>query len=333
LHHPLDYRLVVTNNGTGEVRGVTLTDTMDEGMRHAASQKRQLTWDVGTLASGESRTFDYQIITTKTGKLLNRAVATAGTLRQEAASEVEVTEPKLRIEKRGPDVQFFRRPATYQITVTNDGSTPLTNVVVTDTLPEKTKLDRMSAGGQAISANQVQWPLGTLGPRERKMVQITLRAEDKGRVVNKAAAQADGVPAVSAEAATEFESAAGLTFYIEPPENPATVGMPARYTITVVNQGSAAANDIDIAATVPEQMSIKEVRLKGATVNGQEVQFPRIPTLEGGRQASFEIDVEPTKAGGEATMRAKMTTKELPTGVTKETRTNIVSNGEPPEAR
>ena len=79
LHHPLDYRLVVTNGGTAEVRGVTLTDTMDEVMRHAASQKSQLTWDVGTLAPGGSRTFDYQVITTKTGKLINRAVATAGT--------------------------------------------------------------------------------------------------------------------------------------------------------------------------------------------------------------------------------------------------------------
>lgn len=332
LHHPLDYRLVVTNSGTTELRGITLTDTMDEGMRHAASQKSQLTWDVGTLGAGQSRQFDYQVITTKIGKLMNRAAVTSGSLRQEATSEVEVTEPKLRIEKTGPKEQFFRRPATYQITVTNDGSTPLANVVVIDTLPEKTKLDRMSEGGQTIGQNQVQWLFGTLQPGARKAVQITLRADDRGRVVNKATAQAEGVPAVATEFATEFESAAGLTFYIEPPENPATVGMPARYTITVVNQGSAAANDIDIVATLPEQMSIKEVRPKEAMVKGQSITFPRIQSLEGGRTQSFEIDVEPIRAGGEATMRATMTTKELPTGVIKETRTNIEGNGEPPRA-
>jgi uncharacterized repeat protein (TIGR01451 family) len=333
LHQSLDYKLTVTNTGTDVARDVRLTDTMDEGMRHIATNQGQLTWNSFELQPGQSRSFDYQVTTTKPGKLMNRAVVTAGTLRQEATSELEVIEPKLRIEKTGPREQFFRRPATYQITVTNEGSTPLTNVVVTDTLPEKAKLDRMSVGGQAIGQNQVQWLLGTLQPGARKAVQIVLRAEDKGRLVNKATAQADGVPAVTAEAITEFESAAGLTFYIEPPENPATVGMPARYTITIVNQGSAAANDIDITATIPEQMQIKEVRPKEATAKGPEVLFPRIPTLEGGQQRSFEIDVEPIRAGGEATMRVKMTTKELPTGVTKETRTNIEGNGEPPQAR
>jgi uncharacterized repeat protein (TIGR01451 family) len=332
LHQSLDYKLTVTNAGTEVARDVRLMDTMDEGMRHIVTNQGQLTWNPFELQPGQSKTFDYQVTTTKTGKLMNRAVVTSGTQRQEATSEVEVTEPKLRIEKTGPKEQFFRRPATYQITVTNEGTTPLTNVVVTDTLPEKTKLDRMSEGGQAIGQNQVRWLLGALQPGARKAVQITLRAEEKGRAVNKATAQADGVPAVTAEFATEFESAAGLTFYIEPPENPATVGMPTRYTITVVNQGSAAANDIDITATVPEQMRIKEARPKDATVKEQTITFPRIPTLEGGRQVSFEIDVEPTKAAGEATMRVKMTTKELPTGVIKETRTNIEGNGEPPRA-
>jgi uncharacterized repeat protein (TIGR01451 family) len=332
LHNPLDYQLIVTNAGSAEARGVMLTDTMPEGMQHGASGKSQITWDVGTLAPGQSRTYDYQVITTKTGKLCNRAEVSAGTLRETAESCVTVGEAKLTVTKSGPDVQFFKRPATYQITVINEGSMPLTNVVISDALPEKTSLTKRSEGGQRRD-NQVEWLIGTLQPGGRKSVQITLQATEPAKVVNKATARADGVAPLSTEFTTNFESAPGLTMYIEPPENPTTVGAATLYTITVVNTGSVAANEIDVVASLPEQMEIKAIRPKDARQDRQQVTFPRVLMLEGGRQLVFEIDVVPKRAAADAAMKATMTTKELPTGVTKEVRTNIAPNGSPPETR
>lgn len=333
LHDPITYQLFVTNTGTAAVSGVELTDKMPEGMEDGATGKNQLTWSVGTLAPGEARTYEYQAITKKTGKLCNRAAASAGALRDETEACVEVREAKLRIEKTGPKAQYLKGATTFQITVTNDGSTPLSNVVVADVLPTKTRLAQVPLGAQ-VRENQVEWRLGTLAPGARKSVQLTLRATEAGKVVNQATARADGVAPVSVEFTTEFGSAAGLTFYPEIADNPVAIKKPTRYTITVVNTGSAAATDIDLTADVPKQMEIKEIRPKDSAQRlGQQITFKRLQTLEAGKEQTFEIDVVPTEAAAEAAMKVKLTTKELPQGVTKEVRVNIVPDGGPPEGR
>jgi len=333
LHAPIAFRLVVTNAGTAAVQGVELTDTMPDGMEDGATGKSQLTWSVGALGPGESRSYEYQAITKKTGRLCNRAVATAGTLRDEAEACVEVREAKLRIEKTGPKAQYLKLPATYQITVTNDGTTPLTNVVVADSLPDKTSVVRVPEGALVRDKN-VEWRLGTLPAGKRRSVQIALQATEAGRVVNQASARADGVAPVSAEFATEFESAAGLTFYAEIADNPVEVKKPTRYTITVVNQGNAAAHDIELTADVPKQMEIKEVRPKDSFKRlGQQITFERLESIDAGATKSFVIEVVPSEAAADARMKVKMTTKELPEGVTREVPVNVVPNGEPPQAR
>jgi uncharacterized repeat protein (TIGR01451 family) len=332
LYQPINFRLVVTNSGNAEARNIRLTDRLPEGMQESKTDKRELTWDVGTLGPGESRAYDYQAITKKSGRLCNRAVVTDGTQRDEVEACVEVGEAKLTIQKSGPEAVFFKTPAKYQITVTNAGLTPLTNIVVADLLPGDTKVVQMSEGGQ-LRAGQVEWLLGTLAPGSRRSIQLVLQATKAGKITNKATARADGVEEKAAEFTTDFESRGGLTFYIEPPENPVTVSTPTRYTITVVNQGAAAVEDVDLEAAIPEQMKIGQVRPEGAQILGANVRFSRLAKLEGGQQASFTIEVTPQKPAGDAAMKATLRTKDLPQGVSKEARTNIVPNGEPPTAR
>jgi len=94
LHDPISYQLVVTNAGAAAVQAVELTDQMPEGMEDGKTGKSRLTWSVGTLGAGESRRYEYQVITKKAGRLCNRAVVTAGELRDETETCVEVRESK-----------------------------------------------------------------------------------------------------------------------------------------------------------------------------------------------------------------------------------------------
>src|SRR5262249_26383167 len=83
LNNVLPYRLTVPNTGSGQAPGVVVTDALPAGLEHT-SRKNTLTWDMGNLAPGQSRTAEYQVIAKQTGRLCNGAVATAmGGLRQE----------------------------------------------------------------------------------------------------------------------------------------------------------------------------------------------------------------------------------------------------------
>ena len=86
--------------------------------------------------------------------------------------------------------------------------------------------------------------------------------------------------------------AAGLTVDIDDADDPVEVGKPTRYTITVVNQGQAAASNVRIVANVPDQM--EPTGAKGPTtfkIEGQRVVFEPLMNLAGASEAAFQVDV------------------------------------------
>jgi uncharacterized repeat protein (TIGR01451 family) len=297
LYDSLNYELIVTNTGNAEATNILLTDSLPPGLEHA-SAKAELTWDPFALAPGQSRRIEYSVIAKQVGHWCNTAVVTSGNLRREASSCVTVSEPKLTLTKTGPETYPVKRPTLYKITVSNEGSVPVVNLVVTDQLPEKTTFVGASDDGRPIADNQVQWSLGTLPPRARRTIQIELQATEQGERVNKAEARADRGITAKTEARTVFEGATGLTFYVVVNDNPIEVGTPTFYSIVAINQGGNPATDVRIEATLPDQMEYGDA--KGPTKSsrdGQRVIFEPLATLAPGGQARYHIDVTPKRAG------------------------------------
>ena len=296
LYDVVPYRLTVTNAASTAAAGVTLTDTLPEGLEPSGT-KAPLKWDLGTLEPGQTRTVEYQAIAKKAGRWTNRAVLTsAAGERREASTAVVVGAAGLELTKSGPARRYLNRPATYQVTVRNAGTMPATGVVVTDVLPEKAAFVSASEGGRR-EGGEVRWSLGTLAPGARRTVQVVLRAATAGEVVNRATATADRDLKAEAQAATLFEAATGVTVDVDEQEDPVAVGAETKYTITVVNQGAGPVTRLVVRATVPEQMDVQGATGPSAfRREGRQVVFEPI-TLQPRDEKVYEVSVKAVRAG------------------------------------
>ncbi len=302
LNQLLHFQLTITNAGSTEVTGVMLTDTLPAGLDHASGQK-QLSWELGALAPGQSRSVDYQIVAKTVGRLCNRAVATAaGGLREEVESCVNIAEARLTLAMTGPKEGFVNQETSYRITVQNAGSTALANVVITNPVPATMTYVSASAGGQFApptpsgSGGMVQWLIGNLEPGASRTVDIVLRSSTAAQVCNRASAAAEGGIGAQAEACTTFEGVAGLLLDIKDDPDPVEVDQTTTYTIKVRNQGTQAATNVRIEALVPEEFSFTKAIPSGYRQEGQKILFQPI-TIQPGDEPRFVIDVKALKAG------------------------------------
>ena len=181
LHDPIVFRLEVTNTGPAIAKDVVVTDELPDGLQFidgkpAPKPEKPLTWKLGDLAPGQSRSVEYQAISKQTGTFRNKAeVKAAGGVQQKASASVTVGEAKLSLLKTGPRQRLVNRPTPYQITVSNPGTIPATGVQVSDELPSGIELLSASAGNR-VANGQVRWSLGTLPPGAQHTLQVVIRA-------------------------------------------------------------------------------------------------------------------------------------------------------------
>jgi uncharacterized repeat protein (TIGR01451 family) len=238
---------------------------------------------------------------------------------------VVIGEPRLQLRLTGPERRFLNRPAIYQITASNPGTAPATNVVIAAVLPPGTTLASTSAGGRT-TGNQVQWSVGTLPPGTRLTVQLALRASAVGELRLRAGVTAARGLSAQAETTTLFEGATGLTVDVDDRDDPVEVGKDTSYVITVVNQGPVPATRVQITAAAPEQMAITEAKgpSNAARDAGKVVFEPT--TIAPGATATYEVFVKPLRPG-DVRFRVDLSADQLPAGpVRREESTTIYSD-------
>jgi uncharacterized repeat protein (TIGR01451 family) len=319
----------VTNTGSSPLNKVALVDALPEGLQHD-SGKAELTWDIGTLAPGQSRKIDYVVTPMIEGQLNNKAEARAeGHLVERAECCLTVTKPDLALEKTGPQQQVVTQPATYRITATNPGTGPLTNLVITDLLPAGTTFVSAGNGGR-LEGNQVRWTVNTLAPGASHTVEVMLRAQEAGRLCNKATASADRGLSAESEACTEFIGASALLLEVgDDGFDPIEVNGEGCYVITVRNTGSMPVSNVQITTHLPEQLVFSQA--KGPANHqqeGQRVTFNKIG-LQPGSEAVYEVRARATREG-DIRFRVELTADQLDSGMVREDESTTIYVDMPP---
>ncbi len=171
--------------------------------------------------------------------------------------------PGLSLRKTGPAAGSVGAILTYRIEVANSGDMAADGVVVADEVPDELSFMNSNPQGQ-LTGRAVQWQVGRLGPGERRIIEVSYRAERQGSVSVCAEAVAAGglrakdcvttaislavpqaVPAPGAACVGPTTAAPPLDVRIAGPDR-AYVGDTVTFEIVITNRGSTTATGIVI---------------------------------------------------------------------------------------
>lgn len=320
LGSDVTYTIVVRNTGTSDAEQVVVTDNIPEGLA-APGGERVLTFNIGTLAPGASRSIPVTLRTTKRGEVCNVAsVRGAGIAELKDDACTVVVQPGLKVEKSGTKEQFVGRTATYQVVVSNTGDTDLRDVVVTDTAPAATRI--VSASGATVSGNTATWRIANLAKGARQTFEVVLTSSTAGRHCNSVSAAAEGLREV-AEACTDWRGQAALLIEVVDDPDPISIGETTRYTIRVTNQGTADDTNIRIVARFGAE--IDPTAASGATagtVAGKNVTFAPVARLAPKQSVTWTITAKGLSAGDHR-LKVDLTSDLLKTPVVEEESTHV----------
>jgi uncharacterized repeat protein (TIGR01451 family) len=291
LCDPIPLRMVVSNPGTGVARNVRVSEKLPQGWA-TADVRTALAFDIGDLAAGQAREVSVSVRASKTGELTNTASATEeGGLSAEASARTVVRQPMLAVSKTGPEYRYVGRPATFEITVANQGDAPARETVLVDSLPDGVQFISATEGGR-FSAGKVTWNLGTIAPSAAQTVQLAVKAPQRGTFRNSAVAKAYCAEG-SASAALEVRGIPAILLEVIDIHDPIEVGQNETYEIAVVNQGSADGTNIVITCMLPEEQEyVSGTGPTRAEVRDKKITFAPLASLAPKAKATYRVVVK-----------------------------------------
>jgi uncharacterized repeat protein (TIGR01451 family) len=305
---PVAYTVVVQNTGNITAKDVVVTDTVPDGLSSANGQQ-DLTFNVGDLAPGASKTISVPLKAEKRGKVCNKAVAAFGQGgKVEAEACTTIVQPGVKVEKTAKDKQLFvNRAASYDIVVSNTGDTDLAGVVLTDTAADPTVI--ATAEGATVTGNTATWNLGELKASSSKTFTVKVVSKVPGKYCDTATVTTALGVTSSAQDCTEWKGVTGVLLEFMDNPDPIQVGETSQYTIRVTNQGSSSdIADLNISAVVPPELEVVPGTVSdGGTVNGQTITWPAVPSVAPKAMVTRTYVAKGIKAG-DARSKAAITT-------------------------
>lgn len=318
---PVNFTITVTNRGSCTAEDVVVTDNVPDGLEHS-SCLRTLTFKLGCLEPCQTKKVNVCFTAVKRGKVCNTAVVTAcnaDTVNCQWC--LNVCKECIELTKVGPKEQQIGKNADYQITVTNPGDKPLTEVIVTDNAPSSTSI--VSANGATVNGNQAIWRLKELKPGEKATFTITLTTCVPGCFTNRVGVTNCQGCNACAEFTTRWKGRPALNVCIVDTDDPICIGEPTSYCISVVNQGSEADSNVVVTVRFPNEITpTGATGDSNGTVSGQVVTFAPYNSLAPRQTLKYRVDAR-AKSSGDGRVVVEVSSDSIKTPITQQESTIV----------
>lgn len=290
---PVEYLITVFNNGPSAATGVTVTDTLPSGVTVGDILPSQgscdligntVSCDIGSLELNQIATISITITPNTEGPIQNTANVAIG--EEETDPNPENNESSVTTNV-GPSADIsvtkvassseviLGQPLTYTITVTNNGPSEATNVIVVDSLPtnvDSGDIGKITPGSYVYDpiANTIAFDPINLANGASAIMTIEITPPEEGMICNSATATAytDLAPPVVEEDPNPCNNTASVCSFVtltggtdisvtktHSPE-PAGICSPVLYTITVTNNGPLSATGIVLVDNLPPSLDV-----------------------------------------------------------------------------
>ncbi|MCI0462055.1 MAG: hypothetical protein L0Z62_34315 [Gemmataceae bacterium] len=248
---PFSYEIVVRNVGSVAALGARLEDELAPATRVTAAlptpqlQPGRVTWVIDNLPPGQEQRFRVEAVAGTATAWGGGASLTVTASRAFRPRREEPAQGALRLELSAPAMAYVGAPVTFQMRVTNAGSTPLSRVVLHDRLPPG--LDHFMGG-------DIETSLESLRPGESQTLKLEVVAALPGRHANQVLARAEGGKLATAQAEVTVTEDPHLAVRLLGPKEP-LAEREAEYRIEVTNRGPAT-RGVQVACQLPEGVAI-----------------------------------------------------------------------------
>ena len=284
------FTLRVRNLGTSAAEDVVLVDRVPKHTRlestsppSQTSEDGLLQWSLGRLMPGDERTVTIELVPTEEGEIGSVASVSFSSL---ASARTVSTLPRLEVTQNAdPSVRVGDR-MQVQIAVTNRGTGTAKNVSLEVDLPRELR----HPSGDALGMS-----LGDLAPGESRSIPLDLTAIEAGSLLSK-------IRIVSGNGAPQESTlpiqiiAPKLTLAFQGPKL-RYLERSANYQVSIANQGTAAAKDIDIVAYLPKGLQFQSAGNHGEYLPDQHAVAWGLDELKPGQNATTDLTLLPMEAG------------------------------------
>ena len=283
------YEVKLTNLTSAKIQDIVLTEqvavALDVTEILPAPDSRDghmAVWELGKLNPGQSKTIKISGSSNGTGSLESCAQVTFS---MGACSVTKVVQPELSLTKTAPAEVVVCDPIPLKFVVTNSGSGVAHHVMVTDRLPVGWTT---SDGGSELA-----FDAGDLAAGQSREFSATVKSARTGGFVNTANATEAGGLTTRATAETLVRqpvlavTKAGPAFRY--------IGRPAKFEVTVTNQGDAPATNAILIDTLPAAVDFVSASDNGTFAAGK-VSW-NLGTIAVGESKIVNVTLKPNQAG------------------------------------
>jgi uncharacterized repeat protein (TIGR01451 family) len=316
----------VSNPGSGVATGVALIEHIPAGLKHPAGA--ELEYNVGDLKPGESRQMQIRLKAVQAGTISNVILARGdANLRAEHRFNFEVASAKLDVAMNGPKRRYLEREATYQLSVANPGTAPAKNVELVAYLPQGLKfVSANNAGRYDANTRAVYWQMDELPVHQQGAVELVTLPVAAGQFNLKVHSAAQRGLVCEKEQPVLVEGLAAVQFQLSHTKDPLEVGGETTYEISVINQGSKASTNLQMAVFLPSEL--RPLAAEGPTkytIRDNKVLFESLPQLAPKSVAAFRVRAKGIRPG-DLRVRCQLLTDEMQQPVVKEESTRVYAD-------